>query len=37
MYPASQPRLAVRERPSHASFPAFDNDWDVPAFQRKGQ
>ena len=36
--PASQPRLAVRERaPASSSFPAFDNDWDVPAFQRKGQ
>jgi len=36
MYPASQPRMAVRER-APQSFPAFDNDWDVPAFQRKGQ
>jgi cell division protein FtsZ len=36
--PASQPRLAVRERaPSSQSFPAFDNEWDVPAFQRKHQ
>ncbi len=36
--PASQPRLAVRERaPTSQNFPAFDNDWDVPAFQRKGQ
>ena len=36
MYPGSQPRIAVRER-APQSFPAFDNDWDVPAFQRKGQ
>jgi cell division protein FtsZ len=28
-------RIPVRERTS--SFPAFDTDWDVPAFQRKGQ
>ena len=28
-------RIAVRERSSN--FPAFDTDWDVPAFQRKGQ
>ncbi len=36
--PASQPRLAVRERPpSSQSFPSFDNEWDVPAFQRKQQ
>ncbi len=36
--PASQPRMAVRERtPSSQSFPAFDNEWDVPAFQRKQQ
>jgi cell division protein FtsZ len=28
-------RLPVRERPSN--FPAFDTDWDVPAFQRKNQ
>jgi cell division protein FtsZ len=27
-------RIAVRERSSN--FPAFDTDWDVPAFQRKG-
>jgi hypothetical protein len=26
-----------RERATSASFPAFDTDWDVPAFQRKGQ
>jgi len=31
--PTSQ-RIPVRERT--ASFPAFDTDWDVPAFQRKG-
>jgi len=28
-------RIPVRER--SANFPAFDTDWDVPAFQRKGQ
>ena len=33
--PAST-RLPTRERAS-ANFPAFDTDWDVPAFQRKGQ
>lgn len=32
--PASA-RIPVRERSS--TFPAFDTDWDVPAFQRKGQ
>jgi cell division protein FtsZ len=32
--PSSQ-RIPVRERASQ--FPAFDTDWDVPAFQRKGQ
>jgi cell division protein FtsZ len=32
--PSSQ-RIPVRERTS--TFPAFDTDWDVPAFQRKGQ
>jgi cell division protein FtsZ len=32
--PASA-RIPVRER--NANFPAFDTDWDVPAFQRKGQ
>jgi cell division protein FtsZ len=32
--PASA-RIPVRER--SANFPAFDTDWDVPAFQRKGQ
>ncbi|MBX3233124.1 MAG: cell division protein FtsZ [Labilithrix sp.] len=32
--PTSQ-RLPSRDRSS--SFPAFDTDWDVPAFQRKGQ
>jgi cell division protein FtsZ len=31
--PASQ-RIPTRERSSN--FPAFDTDWDVPAFQRKG-
>ena len=33
--PASS-RIPVRER-SASNFPAFDTDWDVPAFQRKGQ
>jgi hypothetical protein len=32
--PTSQ-RIPSRER--SATFPAFDTDWDVPAFQRKGQ
>jgi cell division protein FtsZ len=32
--PAST-RIPARERAS-ANFPAFDTDWDVPAFQRKG-
>ncbi len=32
--PTSQ-RIVTRER--SANFPAFDTDWDVPAFQRKGQ
>ena len=32
---ASQPRLPIRER--SASFPTLDQDWDVPAFSRKGQ
>ncbi len=32
--PASA-RIPARERASN--FPAFDTDWDVPAFQRKGQ
>jgi cell division protein FtsZ len=31
----SSARLPIRERASN--FPAFDTDWDVPAFQRKGQ
>lgn len=39
--PPSQPRLPIRERAaapqSSSSFPALDHDWDVPAFQRKGQ
>jgi cell division protein FtsZ len=34
MQPASA-RIPVRERSSN--FPAFDTDWDGPAFQRKGQ
>lgn len=29
-------RAAIRERVT-SSFPALDTDWDVPAFQRKGQ
>jgi cell division protein FtsZ len=33
--PAST-RTVTRERAS-SNFPAFDTDWDVPAFQRKGQ
>ncbi|MDB4946812.1 MAG: Cell division protein FtsZ [Labilithrix sp.] len=33
--PAASSRVATRERAS-ANFPAFDTDWDVPAFQRKG-
>ncbi len=33
--PGSQ-RVSTRERPA-SNFPAFDTDWDVPAFQRKGQ
>jgi cell division protein FtsZ len=32
----SSARLPIRERAA-ANFPAFDTDWDVPAFQRKGQ
>ncbi|MBX3213713.1 MAG: cell division protein FtsZ [Labilithrix sp.] len=32
---AASGRIPVRERGS--SFPAFDTDWDVPAFQRKNQ
>jgi hypothetical protein len=34
--PAST-RLPTRERASASTFPAFDTDWDIPAFQRKGQ
>jgi len=33
--PAASTRLPTRERAS-TTFPAFDTDWDVPAFQRKG-
>jgi cell division protein FtsZ len=33
--PAPSSRFPTRERSS--TFPAFDTDWDVPAFQRKGQ
>ena len=33
--PAST-RVPSRERAT-SNFPAFDTDWDVPAFQRKGQ
>ena len=32
--PAQSTRLPTRERASQ--FPAFDTDWDIPAFQRKG-
>ncbi|MBX3192485.1 MAG: cell division protein FtsZ [Labilithrix sp.] len=35
LVPAST-RVPTRERAS-SNFPAFDTDWDVPAFQRKGQ
>ena len=31
----SQPRPTVRERVPHEAFPHLDNDWDIPAFQRK--
>ncbi len=33
---SSQSRLPMRERTQNSNFPT-DNDWDVPAFQRKGQ
>jgi hypothetical protein len=33
--PAST-RVPTRERAT-SNFPAFDTDWDIPAFQRKGQ
>ena len=32
---AASGRIPVRERASN--FPAFDTDWDIPAFQRKNQ
>jgi cell division protein FtsZ len=32
----SSARIPARERPA-STFPAFDTDWDIPAFQRKGQ
>ncbi len=32
-----QPRLPIRERPGESFPSALDNDWDVPAFQRKRQ
>jgi cell division protein FtsZ len=36
--PGSQPRLPIRERrDATATFPSLDQDWDVPAFQRKNQ
>jgi cell division protein FtsZ len=37
--PGSQPRLPIRERTrdAAATFPSLDQDWDVPAFQRKNQ
>jgi hypothetical protein len=31
----SQPRPSVRERVTHEAFPHLDNEWDIPAFQRK--
>jgi len=34
--PPASTRVPSRER-SGSTFPAFDTDWDVPAFQRKGQ
>jgi cell division protein FtsZ len=34
--PVSQ-RIQVAPRERVSNFPAFDTDWDVPAFQRKGQ
>ena len=36
MAPPSRERRGERDSGS-GSFPAFDSDWDVPAFQRKGQ
>jgi cell division protein FtsZ len=33
---SSQPRLPIRDR-APVSFPTLENDWDVPAFQRKQQ
>ncbi len=33
---ATSTRVPTRERAT-SNFPAFDTDWDVPAFQRKGQ
>ena len=35
--PASQPQSRFPSRERATSFPAMDQDWDVPAFQRKGQ
>ena len=32
---ASQQRSALRERPAQDAFPNLENDWDIPAFQRK--
>jgi cell division protein FtsZ len=34
--PQSQQRIAPRSERT-TSFPSLDHDWDVPAFQRKGQ
>jgi cell division protein FtsZ len=35
---AQQPQSVARPRSERSvSFPSLDNDWDVPAFQRKGQ
>jgi len=35
--PASVQRAPVRTERAPVSFPSMDNDWDVPAFQRKQQ
>jgi hypothetical protein len=40
--PPSQARLPMRETQARSerapvNFPSLDNDWDVPAFQRKNQ
>ena len=33
---AGQARLPIRTERAPASFPSYEQDWDVPAFQRKG-